>query len=248
MSATTIITGGIGGIGLSTAERLLSHASDRHIALVDLRAESVPAELERFGDRARVVQCDVADPDQVARASRLIADTMPSPDSLVNGAGIAEKADTLDVSLAAFRRVVAVHLDGTLLWCQELARSLAGRPGAIVNVGSVAGQFGHPRRAAYGAAKAAVHALTRTLAVEWAARRVRVNAVAPGYVNTPMLETAQAVDLVDLRAAASWAAMKRLGSPSEAAAAIEFLLSDAASFVTGHVLNVDGGFAALKAE
>ncbi|NDV07804.1 SDR family oxidoreductase [Rhodococcus sp. IEGM 248] len=87
---------------------------------------------------------------------------------------------TADIALADFTRLHAVHIHGTLLWSQALVRSFDGRPGAVVNVGLIAGQFGHPRRIAYSSAKAAVHSMTKTMAVGWAAQRVRVNAVAPG--------------------------------------------------------------------
>ncbi|UOT03723.2 SDR family oxidoreductase [Rhodococcus opacus] len=99
---------------------------------------------------------------------------------LVNCAGTVMNDATADIALADFTRLHAVHIHGTLLWSQALVRSLDGRPGAIVNVGSIAGQFGHPRRIAYSSAKAAVHSMTKTMAVEWAAQGVRVNAVAPG--------------------------------------------------------------------
>jgi NAD(P)-dependent dehydrogenase (short-subunit alcohol dehydrogenase family) len=246
---TTVITGGTGGIGLATAARLLSRSSDRYVALVDLKpGGAIPKELVGFAGRVRSVACDVSDPDAVAGAAEEITESMPPMDSLVNGAGFVSNDATIDVPIELFRKMMAVHVDGTLLWSQALARSLSGAPGAIVNIGSVAGQFAIPRRAAYATAKAAIHSLTKTMAVEWVPLGIRVNAVAPGYVQTPMVEELNRLGVIDEQEVASWHAMKRLATPDEIAGVIEFLLSDAASFITGHVLYADGGFSVFKFE
>ncbi|GAA5040685.1 NAD(P)-dependent dehydrogenase (short-subunit alcohol dehydrogenase family) [Thermocatellispora tengchongensis] len=244
---TTVITGGTGGIGVETARALLAASPDRAVALVDLKVSDIPEPLAAYGGRVAVFACDVTDEQSVAATGAEIRAAMPSVDSLVNGAGIVHNDASIDMPMDRFRAMLAVHVEGTLLWCRQVARSLHG-PGSIVNIGSIAGQFGHPRRIAYGAAKAAVHSITKTLAVEWAGRGIRVNAVTPGYIETPMMKEVARIGLVDADVAAGWAAMKRLGSPAEVAAAIRFLLSDEASFITGHILNVDGGFAVLKAE
>ena len=245
---TTVITGGTGGIGIETARYLLAASPVREVALVDLKATSVPEPLAPFSDRVSTFACDVTEALDVKRTAARICDEMSPMDSLVNGAGIVHNDASAEIAIETFRHMMAVHVDGTLLWCQALAQSLDGRPGSIVNIGSIAGQFGHPRRIAYATAKAAIHSMTKTLAVEWAPIGIRVNAVAPGYIETPMMREVSRLGLVDSVRSASWAAMKRLGDPSEVASAIGFLLGDGASFITGHVLNVDGGFAVLKAE
>jgi NAD(P)-dependent dehydrogenase (short-subunit alcohol dehydrogenase family) len=107
--------------------------------------------------------------------------------------------------------------------------------------------LGHPRRLPYSAAKGAVHSITRTLAVEWAHLGIRVNAVAPGIIETPLIQESRRLGLLDDRAT-SWAAMKRLGQPAEVAGPIAFLLGPSASYITGTILTVDGGFSALKIE
>lgn len=248
-ASTTIITGGSGGIGRATARALLDSAPDRHVAIVDLVEGEVPADLADVGDRVGVFACDVTDPASVTAAFETVQDALPPVDGLVAGAGTVHNDASLELSLAQLHKLFAVHVDGTLLWCQAVGSHLMNTGGgAIVTIGSIAAMFGHPRRLAYAAAKAAVLSMTKTLAVEWASSGVRVNAVVPGYIETPMMTEVSRLGLVDSSVAAGWTAMKRLGSPAEVGAVIAFLLSESSAYVTGHLLTVDGGFSVLKAE
>ena len=170
-------------------------------------------------------------------------------DILVNNAGIGEQAaPTVDQDIEAFDRVLDVHVRGTFLVSREVARvMLAQQGGAIVNVASIAGQAGIPMRNAYGAAKAGIAAMTRAMACEWARSGLRVNAVAPGYVRTALVDELERKGLLDTAAIVRRTPMARLAQPAEIAEAIAFLASSKASFITGATLNADGGWLALGA-
>ena len=246
---TVVITGGAGGIGLAIATVILRDDPSAVVALVDRPGAELASPFEVDPARWRKYDCDVTDRDSVMSAQARIAAELPPVRGLVNGAGIVHNAPSSEVDTDVIHRMFAVHIDGTLLWSQAVYSAMVGRGGgSIVNIGSIAGLFGHPRRLAYGSAKAAIHSISKTLAVEWAADGIRVNAVAPGYIATPMMVEVARIGLVDADVAASWNAMKRLGTPEEVAEVIGFLLSDRASYVTGVVLPIDGGFSVLKAE
>lgn len=247
MPDVVIITGGAGGIGIAIARTVLAE-SDWDVALVDRAGAAAPADL---GDRDRwaLYECDVTSHDSVFATVEAVAQNHGPIVGLVNGAGIVHNAPSAEVELDVIHRMFAVHLDGSLLFAQAVRpHMIAAGGGSIVNIGSIAGLFGHPRRLAYGAAKASIHSISKTLAVEWAADGIRVNAVTPGYVATPMMVEVARIGLVDEDVAAGWNALKRLARPEEVAEPICFLLSSKASYITGALLLVDGGFSALKAE
>ncbi len=248
MSArVAVITGAADGIGWATAQRL-AQDFDR-VALLDLDAEAARVRAAQLGDGHLGVGCDVSDEASVARAFEAVREAFGRIDALVNNAGIGEQAGpTLAQDVAAFDRVLDVHLRGTFLASRAAARHmLAQGGGAIVNIASIAGQAGIPGRNAYGAAKAGIAAMTRSMACEWARRGVRVNAVAPGYVRTALVERLVKDGLIDAGGIESRTPLGRMARPEEIAQVIAFLASPQASYVTGTTVNADGGWLALGA-
>ncbi|MBI2238746.1 MAG: SDR family oxidoreductase [Actinobacteria bacterium] len=240
-----LVTGGASGIGLATAELLRSEGAA--VALLDRRADAVVEASERIGGIP--VVADVAEPGSVAEGVRAAAEGLGGPaDVLVNAAGIYRIAPVLELDVAEWDEVLDVNLRGSFLVAREVVRALvaAGRGGAIVNLSSIAALIGDTAEPAahYNASKAGVIAMTKQMAVEWAPHGVRVNAVCPGVIDTPMLrimdDPGQGEAYLRERVP-----LGRLGEPGEVAAVIAFLASDAASYVTGVTVAVDGGVTAL---
>ena len=239
MTRQVLVTGGAEGIGWATA-RLFAARGDR-VVIADLaNARARAAEL---GAPHRGETLDVTD----EAAVRALFARIGPVDVLVNNAGIGgNHVPTVEQDLDQFRRVLDVHLSGAFLMAREAAKGmLAKGAGAIINLSSIAGVVGLPRRNAYGAAKAGVSMLTRSLACEWASDGVRVNAVAPGYVGTALVRRLAEAGQVDLEAIERRSPLGRLLEPEEIAEAIWFLASPAASAITGVTLSVDGGWAAF---
>ena len=249
-----VITGGAGGLGRAVAD--VFAAAHAQISLLDLSGpdtEAVAAKISAAGGTAAGRACDVTDPEQVAEAFGWAEATFGRPDILVNNAGINRRGTSLGITEAEWDQTFAVNLKGYYHCARQLAQRLldSGQPGSIVNVSSIGGVSSLGRgNFSYGITKAGVNQLTRELAVVWGRHGIRVNAVAPCQIATEGLKRlserpSEEGHLLDtfLRGIP----LGRLVEPSEVAAAVAFLASDAASMITGVVLPVDGGNLALNA-
>jgi NAD(P)-dependent dehydrogenase (short-subunit alcohol dehydrogenase family) len=237
-----LVTGGGSGIGEATCRCFA--ARGWHVVVADIvsaAAETVAASLP--GDAGTAVECDVGDTGSVDEAMRRVEERYGQLDLLVNNAGIVRPELSSEVSDDDWADLLNVHLGGTFRMSRAAVRLLAQAAApAIVNVSSVCAARGFPGRLSYNAAKAAIEAVTRTLAVEWGPLGIRVNAVAPGFILTPVAQRLYDRGVADPAVRAAATALGRLGRPEEIASAIYWLASDEASYVTGQVVVVDGGY------
>jgi NAD(P)-dependent dehydrogenase (short-subunit alcohol dehydrogenase family) len=236
------ITGGAGGIGTATGKAFADAGYAVVVTDIDVdRAKATAAVLEADGASAIGLGQDVTSTASTDAAVAAAVERYGRLDALVNNAGTIDPGPSEEVTDEAWSRLLSVHLDGTFRTSRAAYPALADGGGAIVNISSVAAHVGLVRRLSYSAAKSALEGMARTLAVEWADAGIRVNAVAPGYTRTELYEHVTSTGLVDMNRMLARVPMHRPGETSEVAAAILFLASPAASYVTGQTLVVDGG-------
>lgn len=241
-----LVTGAAQGIGEGIARRLAAEGAA--VAVSDLDGEGAAALAAELGGGSRGFRLDVADRGAVqATAARIAAEVGPVS-ILVNNAGINRIGAAGELDPGRWDEVIAVNLSGAFNCIQAVVGGmLERRKGAIVNLASVSAEVGMPGRVAYCASKTGLVGMTRALAVEWAASGVRVNAVEPGYVRTPMVDNAIGEGLIDSDELLDRIPARRLGATEDIAAAVAFLVSAEAGYVTGRTLAVDGGFLAYGA-
>jgi glucose 1-dehydrogenase len=241
-----VITGGAQGIGEACARRLVQDGAS--VALWDMADGPGQALATELGERAAYVHCNVASKAEVDAALAATLARFGGVHGLVNNAGIFRAANFLDITEADWDAVIDVNLKGSFLVGQAVARELVARGrsgsaggGAIVNMSSVNGTLAIPTIASYNASKGAINQLTRVMALSLADQGVRVNAVAPGTIATELARSAVLTSDEARQRIMSRTPMKRLGEPAEIASVVAFLLSDAASYMTGEIVVVDGG-------
>ncbi|MFC6339221.1 glucose 1-dehydrogenase [Pseudomonas sp. CCM 7891] len=244
LGRVALVTGAAMGIGAAIAERLGHDGHTVVVADINLAAaEEMVAGLNAQGIEALALEIDVGDAGSIAAAFAYLQERFGRCDVLVNNAGIAKTQAFLDCDLGDWQRVLNINLTGSLLCGQHAARLMSANGwGRIINVASISGMRASMGRTAYGTSKAAIIGLTRQMAVELAEYGITVNGIAPGPVDTPLTQMLHSAATRDSYARA--VPMRRYGTPAEMAGAVAFLASDDSSYISGHVIPVDGGFMA----
>ncbi|MGC2400816.1 MAG: SDR family NAD(P)-dependent oxidoreductase [Acidobacteriaceae bacterium] len=245
---SAVVTGGASGIGAATAS--LFAAEGARVAVLDRdlpRAEQIAAEIRDTGGEALAFACDVAEEDEVRESVVNVAGRFGPIDVLFTSAGTAFRRTVSDTEAGDWDRLMAINLRGPYLCSKFCLQHFRREGGSIIHVSSVTGITGVRSRAAYSASKGALVALTRTMAMDLASRKIRVNCVCPGFVRTAMAQPLLS-DPVRHERLVSMHPLGRLGEPEDVARAVLFLASDESSWITGASLVVDGGFSAGKSE
>jgi len=235
-----LVTGAAQGIGKAIALLLARHGADLVVWDINLeKAEETAKEIEVLGRRAIAMKVDVASLDHVERMVEAILEKLGQIDILVNNAGITRDKLILRMTEEDWDAVLNINLKGTFNCTKTVVRHMSKqRSGKIVSIASVVGEMGNAGQANYAASKAGVIGFTKTIAREFAGRGINVNAIAPGYIETPMTDVLPEKVKEELRRLIP---MERLGKPEDVAEAVLFLVSEASSYITGQVLNVNGG-------
>jgi NAD(P)-dependent dehydrogenase (short-subunit alcohol dehydrogenase family) len=242
---TALVTGAAQGLGREIALALAQ--SGASLVLSDIQSPDVTAAaVGQTGAPWMAAQADITDEDQVKALAERSAAEFGKVDILINNAGVSQLSYTAteDLSKTEWEAIIGINLTGTFLVCKHVGKKMIdGGGGSIVNIATTAGITGVPRAPAYCASKAGVILLTKSLALEWARYHIRVNAVAPHYLETPLTEGLRASEKV-YAGLVKQIPMGRFGKPSEIAGAVLFLASQASTYTTGTVIVADGGFLA----
>lgn len=240
---TALVTGGSRGIGRATAMMLAEAGADISLVSRDIEAcERVVREInDRTGRRAVAFECDVSIPEPVEFAVKSTLDYMGKIDILINNAGINIRTPIDKLTLDELRRIFDINVFGAFLFSRSVAAHMkTRRSGRIINIGSVTADFPRSEQGAYSSSKAALHSLTKTMAIEWAPYNVTVNAIAPGPVNTELNSDIRQVPELFARFLER-VPLKRWSDPEEIGALAVYLASDASRFMTGSIVKIDGG-------
>jgi 3-oxoacyl-[acyl-carrier protein] reductase len=235
-----LVTGAAQGIGRAVALILARNGAGVVVSDINLeKAEETAREIEAIGPKAMAVRVNVANPGEVEGMVDAVLERFSRIDILVNNAGIARDKLILRMTEEDWDAVLSINLKGTFNCTKAVVKQMSKqRSGKIVNIASVSGEMGNPGQANYSASKAGVIGFTKTIAREFAQRGINVNAIAPGYIQTPMTEALPEKAKEELK---RMIPMERLGQPEDVAEAVLFLVSESSSYITGHVLNVNGG-------
>jgi 3-oxoacyl-[acyl-carrier protein] reductase len=240
-----VVSGGAGGIGAEVSARLAAEGALVVIADLDAaKAETTAGAIKTTGSHAIGLACDITNPGQCEAIAQSTVQEFGRIDGVVNCAGISHPHDSISLPPADWARMVEVQLSGAFYFTQACAKRMMEKGGAIVFITSTNAEAAFPGRAAYCCAKAGVAMLTKVLAIEWAEKSIRVNAVGPAYVATEMTQRNIAAGNVNDAQIKARIPLGRLAQPADVADAVSFLLSEKASFITGHSLYVDGGWLA----
>lgn len=238
---TALVTGASRGIGRAIALKLADDGFDVAVLFAgnEEAAKQTCALIQEKGRKALSVRCDVSDPQQCKQAVQAVLEGFGGIDVLVNNAGIVRDALVLSMKEEDFEKVIDTNLNGAFYMIKNTYHQfMKRRHGRIINISSISGLMGNAGQANYASAKAGLVGLTKSVAKELAGRNITCNAVAPGFIQTDM--TAALSDKVR-QAAQEQIPMKKMGLPEDVAAAVAFLASDEAGYITGQVLSVDGG-------
>lgn len=235
-----LITGANGGLGIAIARRFLSESDDNFVCLgIHRRRDQADALAAKFEERCRCIDLDVTQPSAWQSAVATILAQHQRLDVLVNNAGFSQDSLLANMTASAWQQVIAANLDSVFHGCQAVMPAMISqRSGRIVNISSLSALLAPAGQTNYAAAKAGVVALTQSLAKEVARIGITVNALCPGYIDT---EALNALNAEERKAVTGRIPMRRLGRPEEVAAAVRFLASAEAGYITGAVLKVDGG-------